>query len=93
MELKDKIFKPKVKGDIIVKNIDEEKVLFNPLNSRIHILNKTAFPIWQLADGTNTIDDIIRELTSMFEKPDANYNVEEDVLNLLTEFKNQGLLE
>ena len=93
MDLLDKNYKPKAKTDIIVKNVDEEKVLFNPANSFIHVLNKTAYPVWKLADGTNTIETIIQKLSEMYKNSKENFNIEEDVLRVLTEFNNQDLLE
>ncbi len=85
-------YKPKSKSNIIVKNIGDEQVLYNPINSHIHVLNKTAYPIWELADGTNTVNTIIQKLTLMFENL-KSHNLEEDVCKVLTEFENQGLLE
>jgi len=89
----DKNYKPKAKTNILVKNIDEERVLYNPDNSSIHVLNKTAYPVWELADGTNTVASIIQKLSEMFEGSDKNHNIEGDVYKILTEFKRQDLIE
>jgi len=93
MEIINDNFKPKAKSDIKVKTVDEEKVLFNPENSSIHVLNKTAYPVWKLADGTNTIEKIIKEISIMFDNPDENFNILEDVHNIIAEFKKLGLIE
>jgi hypothetical protein len=93
MDINNKKFKPKAKPDIVVKTIDEEKVLFNPANSFIHVLNRTAYPVWQLADGSNTVEDIIQKINEMFENPDKNYDILQDVYNVLAEFKKQDLIE
>jgi hypothetical protein len=92
MEEIKKDYKPKARSGLIVKNIGDEKVLFNPDDSTIHILNRTAFPIWEMSDGSNSVDTIIKRLAAMF-KDSEKFDIDKDVYHVISEFKEKGIIE
>jgi hypothetical protein len=53
-------------------------------------LNAVAADIWQLCDGQNSVDDIVREVTNHFDvEPDA---CRQDILLTLMAFKGIGVI-
>src|SRR5438552_12327967 len=55
---------PKVRrSQIDVERILDELVIYDRKSHRSHCLNKTAASVWELADGTRSIDEIAQELS------------------------------
>ncbi|MFQ5768904.1 MAG: PqqD family protein [bacterium] len=47
--------------------VDGEAVVVMPMESAINTFNEVGTRIWELADGTNTVTDIIHEIQQEFE--------------------------
>jgi len=52
---------------VVWRDIAGEVVIVEEDGTTVHMLNKTASLIWNLADGTRRPDDISRELCQRFE--------------------------
>ena len=82
---------PKPRQNILVQEVDNEVLIFDKKDNKIHQLNETASFIWEKCDGINSIDVIVSELVS-----DFNISLEEaekDVLNTLSLFRENHLLD
>ena len=62
-----KVSKPRRVGRVTQYEIDGEVVLYDPSRDRVHTLNNTAAVIWQLCDGSRTIDELTVEMAELYE--------------------------
>lgn len=67
-----------------------EAVILSPAENMVRMLNPVGSRIWELADGTRTVDEIATALTTEFdvEYPEARQSTEEFVSALVA----KGLL-
>lgn len=70
--------------------IDGEAVLILSDDSQINVLNPVGSVVFELADGTNSIADIVSEVTKQFEVTDQQAT--EDVLAFLKELESQHVM-
>jgi hypothetical protein len=70
--------------DFIWRRIGDEIVVITEDGLSLHVLNKTAAYIWELCDGKNDLDEIVRSICERFEvsAEDARADVN-DVMNQL----------
>ena len=52
---------------LIQHGMDDEVLVYDPVVDRTHRLNVSATLIWELCDGTRSLEDIARVLTEQFE--------------------------
>ncbi len=52
---------------LIQHDMDDEVLVYDPVVDRTHRLNASATRIWELCDGTRSLEDIARVLTEQFE--------------------------
>ena len=71
--------------------VGEEHMLYDATGRKVHVLNETAFFVWNLCDGNQSQDDIIRRAGSDFEGGPAS--LREDIASCIAEFHSLGLLE
>jgi hypothetical protein len=50
--------KPKAKESVTLQDLGDEVILYDSEKENVHILNNTAYIIWNLCDGQHTIEDI-----------------------------------
>jgi len=60
--------KPKRK-EAIVRQVADEFIIYDKPTERAHCLNKTAWDVWQLCDGKNTVASMIQKLGSGSDEP------------------------
>ncbi len=53
--------------DTASRLFDGEAVIIAPRANRVHLLNPVASRIWELADGSHTIEDIAQTLAQEFD--------------------------
>ena len=58
---------PRKMDHLIQHHMDDEVLVYDPAVDRTHRLNVSATLIWQLCDGTRSLEDIARVLTEQFE--------------------------
>ncbi len=78
--------------DITVKELGAETLLYAPGGQAIHVLNATAYLIWQLCDGEHTVQDMERTLRETFQVPE-DQDVRQDVEQTLAELARKGLID
>lgn len=83
--------KPKAKENVTLQDIGDEVILYDSEKENVHILNNTAYIIWNLCDGQHTIEDIREHLERQF--PDiAESDLTEDIKTTLNEFVEKKLI-
>jgi len=82
---------PTAREDLIVRELDDEVVVFDPVSSNAHNLNPTAAAILLLCDGTRDPGEIAREVARTFSVDEEKARA--DVAKALEEFQTRGLIE
>ena len=59
--------RPRKMDHLIQHGMDDEVLVYDPVVDRTHRLNVSATLIWELCDGTRSLEDIARALTEQFE--------------------------
>ena len=59
--------RPTKMDHLIQHDLDDEVLVYDPVVDRTHRLNVSATRIWELCDGTRSLEDIARVLTEQFE--------------------------
>jgi hypothetical protein len=62
----DERFVPARRGNVHAVEIDDEAVLLDEANGRLHLLNATGAMVWWSFDGAATVADIADELSDAF---------------------------
>ena len=71
--------------------LDDESVLYDDRNDRLHLLNWSASAVWWALDGTSSVDDLTNDLARRFHaERDA---MRSDVLTLLGVLGEMQLVE
>jgi len=73
-------------------DFDNEAVLYAVDDETIHCLNATARIIWELCDGTHSVDEMEQALRNAFSVP-PDRDVRADILRTLNTLAAKGLLE
>jgi len=76
---------------LILKNLRDEVLLYDPDKKAVHILNSTAQIVWELWDGEHNIEDIEKAIRSRFSIP-VDRNVKEDILQTLKTFLSKQII-
>lgn len=67
-----------------------EAVIITPAENRVRMLNLVGSRIWELADGTRTVGDIVEVLTTEYDV-DAD-RAQQTTLDLLAELTDKALI-
>jgi hypothetical protein len=83
--------KPIRRNDLLVREVEDENIIYDHTNNSVHSLNITARLIWDFCDGKHNLSDIAKEITGKF-----NIDSEtalKDLKNTLKKFKENHLLQ
>lgn len=61
--------RPRVRPDVTVTDIDDEIILYDPSDGSTHALNLTGALVWDLCDGTRTLEEIADTVADDFGRP------------------------
>lgn len=81
---------PCARRDITVQDIGDEVMLHDSVNEKIHVLNHSAYAIWKLCNGENTLEDICRQISTRY--PDAGSDLIADIHATIEGLKEKMLL-
>jgi Coenzyme PQQ synthesis protein D (PqqD) len=84
--------KPIRKPDIIAQDLGGETLLCSPEAKTIHILNPTAWRIWELCNGEHSVEDMVEAIRARFSVPNGR-DVIGDIRRTLEIFTSKGLLK
>ena len=82
--------RPQARSDVKAQEIGEEVMLHDAQADKIHVLNHSAYAIWKLCNGDNTLEDICRKLSELY--PDASGDIREDIQAVIEDFRQKLLL-
>jgi hypothetical protein len=82
--------RPNRRSDILVQVAGDTVVLLTPDSGEYFTLNEVGGRIWELADGTRSVDQIATALVDEFEAPLDE--VRADALDLLQQLAEEGLV-
>lgn len=61
------------KSDIVIQQLDDETLIYDLLTNRAFCLNNTSSFVWQMCDGSQTVDEMSRKLGEHLKtSPDTN---------------------
>jgi pyrroloquinoline quinone biosynthesis protein D len=82
---------PRRRDNLVARPLDGETLVLDRDTGRIHQLNGTATLVWDLCDGTRTIEEIAGQLTAQFELDEQT--AFRDVLALVKQLQDLGLVD
>jgi|SRR5436853_1400103 hypothetical protein len=80
---------PHRRPDLIERELSDELVLYDPESDRAYLLNRSAAAIWDLCDGTRSLEEIARELSPGSPPSDALLR---DLASTMRYLGDEGLL-
>ncbi len=83
--------RPDARGDVQLRRVGSEWILFDARKDRAHVLNHTAAIVWTYCDGTNAPDDIARAIAAELKDVSAE-TIRGDIEQVLLRFASEGLL-
>lgn len=83
---------PRTREDLILRQLDEEFCVYDPVSDDLLVLNRTAALIFDLADGTRSIEEITAELSRAFEGTETS-GISDDVESTLEQFVEWGVFD
>ena len=83
---------PLKKDKIILRDIGDEAVLYNPQTKSIHVLNNTSSMVWEYCDGKHSLEMIENKIIDTFNVSNAQ-NVKDDLRETINQFSQLGLIE
>lgn len=82
--------KAKVSQDVLARKVDEETVMLDLANGTYFGLDPVGTRIWELLSEGKTLAEICDAMTDEYEV--SRENIELDVMNLVEELANRGLI-
>lgn len=81
---------PRPASGCAIEVMGDEVVVYNPASDHVHYLSDTAAVIWQLCDGTRTVDEIVELLRGAY--PDSIDEISQDVNTTIASMLESELL-
>ena len=82
--------RPQRRVGVLAQEVDGTVVLLDPDSGESFALEGIGSTVWQLCDGTKTVEEIAAAIHAEFDAPEAT--IQADVLDLLEELANQHLV-
>lgn len=84
--------RPLARRDLRLQEVGSEGLLYDRDAGMVHILNRTALYAWKRCDGSRTAESIAEEMGEAFSECES-VDISRDVLQILSNFAERGLLE
>jgi hypothetical protein len=83
--------RPSKRSDVFERSLEDEAVLYDPVDSVMHTLSPVAAFIWKLCDGKHTSEEIARSVCEVYDAdPETALK---DVENMLDQFRTKKLFQ
>ena len=82
---------PRLSDQVMFQNLEGESVLLDLASESYFGLNEVGARVWELIDGTRSLDDIHRVLVAEYDADEAA--VREDLARLTSELSERGLIQ
>lgn len=79
---------PRRKEGLVLRNLGEEAILYNPDTKKAHVLNTTSLLIWDLCNGDQSlalIENTIKSRFAVDDDSDVRADIEETIMSLSSE--------
>ena len=83
---------PRRNASFIWRKMGAEAILFNPSNNETYMLNQTGTAIWELCDGTHSLEDIVDAIADRYETGKEKAGVLQDTVEFIKEGDKGGYL-
>lgn len=84
-------YKPKAKENLTIQDLGDETLIYDPESEKVHVLNATAQAIWNLCDGSHTIEDIQKSLANTYPQVSQN-DLLTDINTIVDDFKDKKII-
>ncbi len=84
-------FPPSRRADVVAQRAGKETLLYDPVADTVHVLNATAWAIWEFCDGEHSLDEVEMRLRARFAAP-SEQDVKGDIAMVLAVFAQNGLI-
>ena len=84
--LSDHHSRPRGRDDVILRQLDDEWVIYDPLSQELHVLNPTAALVWLYCTGDKTSSAIVAALEGVFQDQVSTHQLASDVEGALGKF-------
>lgn len=85
------IERPRLRADLLLREVEDELLIFDPRTGETVLLNGTAAAIAELCDGSGSSQTIVDEIVSLVSAERSQ--VEADVEKIVGELGERGLVE
>jgi len=77
---------PRCREDLILREIDDELVVYDPVTDHTALLNRSAALAFSLCDGTRAPSEIVREVARVYgvEEDDVRTDIEHTLEDFFT---------
>jgi hypothetical protein len=58
---------PRRRTDVILRDEETRSLIVVPDQDRVHVLNPTARALWELCDGTTTLEELTAAICELFD--------------------------
>jgi coenzyme PQQ synthesis protein D (PqqD) len=82
---------PARSADVTLQRVGNEAILHDRRNGRAHVINSSAARIWDLCDGSATVDEIAERFAASYAMPASE--VHADVVAILARFRELRVLD
>lgn len=90
--MSDTTVRPRAREDVILRPLEDEWVLYDPVAQQLHTVNRSAALIWTHCTGDETEADIVAALAAVYEDQVTTEQLAADVTRALAMFRDRGLL-
>ena len=83
---------PTARGDVLLRRVGSEWVLFDARHDRAHVLNLTAAVVWTYCDGLHATEQIAAAISREIDGAGGSA-VLDDIQSVLRRFAAEGLFQ
>ena len=83
---------PIARGDVVLRRVGNEWVLFDAARDRAHVLNLTAAVVWTYCDGEHAAGKIAESISREIAGAPKE-RIRDDIEGVLRRFADEGLLQ
>ena len=85
--------KPTGRDEVILRQLDDEWMIYDPRSHKMHVLNPTAALVWLYCTGDNEFAAIVEALQRVFEDQVSSEQLVADIESTLNRLMELGLFE
>ena len=61
---------------IMERQVGDERMLYDAVGRAVHVLNETAYFIWERCDGKHSADEIVAEAVQLSDLPEEELRID-----------------